>query len=131
MTAMYMYKGLYMNWTNLCSCALIKDHKMRQIINDPTILKNNEFGIIFLKTNYFALFFKNLRLSLRPPPPPPPRPRPRPRPRPPPPPVTSADNMQFLILHRHKVKFLITIKLTHQPHRSNRRIWLSTSLCTI
>ena len=37
-----------MSLTNLCSCALIKDHKMRQIINDllPNILKNYEFGII-------------------------------------------------------------------------------------
>ena len=50
-----------MSLTNLCSCALMKDHKMRQII----ILKNYEFGIIFLKKKYFDLFiFKNLRSRL-------------------------------------------------------------------
>ena len=48
-----------MSLTNICSCALIKDHKMRQIIYDlyPTILKNYEFGIIIWKNKYFDLFF--------------------------------------------------------------------------
>ena len=53
-----------MSLTNLCSCALIKDHKMRQIINDLSLLffKSYEFGIIFLRTNILIYVFKNLRL---------------------------------------------------------------------
>ena len=52
-----------MTLTNLCSCALMKDHKIRQIIH--------ECGIIFFKNKYFDLFFfKNLRLYPSSPPPP-------------------------------------------------------------
>ena len=37
----------------------MKDHKMRQIINDLYLLfKNYEFGIIFLEKNYFDLFLR-------------------------------------------------------------------------
>ena len=48
-----------MSLTIICSCVLIKDHKMRQIINDllPTILKNYEFDIICLKKKYLYLYF--------------------------------------------------------------------------
>ena len=61
-----------MSFTNLYLCALIKDHKMRQIMNNLYLL-----FLIFLKLalfcfkkKYFDLFFlKNLRLY--PPPPPP------------------------------------------------------------
>ena len=58
-----------MSLTNLCSCALIKDHKMSRSL--PTILNNYEFGLILLKNKYFDLFlFKNLILYPLPPPPP-------------------------------------------------------------
>ena len=46
-----------MSWTNLCSCALMKDHKMRQIINDPTILNNYEFGKKNLRQTILLNFF--------------------------------------------------------------------------
>ena len=45
-----------MSLTNLCSCGLIKDHKMRQIIND--------FYILFLKFMNLESFFKNKYFDL-------------------------------------------------------------------
>ena len=49
----------------------MKDHKMRQIINEFYLLKNYEFGIIFLKKKYFDLLFF-LEFEIVPPLPPPP-----------------------------------------------------------
>ena len=61
-----------MSLTNLCSCALTKDHKMRQVINNryllESILKNYEFGIIVLRKNILINFCKNL-YPFSPPPP--------------------------------------------------------------
>ena len=53
-----------MSLTNLCSCTLMKDHKMRQIINDIYLLflRIMTLASLFFKNNYFDLFFKNLRL---------------------------------------------------------------------
>ena len=49
-----------MSLINVCSCALIKDHKMRQIINDLYLLF---LRIMNFKKKYFDLFFfQELRL---------------------------------------------------------------------
>ena len=60
-----------MSLTNLCSCALMKDHIMRQVINNRylTILRIMNLASFF-KNKYFDLFFlKNLSLYPFPPPP--------------------------------------------------------------
>ena len=53
-----------MSLTNLCTCALIKDHKMRQIINELYLLflRIMNLAYIFLRKNILIYFFKNLRL---------------------------------------------------------------------
>ena len=69
MTAWRMKKSMHVR-----TCALIKDHTMRQIINNLYLLflKIINLAYIFLRTNILINFFKNLRLyPLFPPPPPP------------------------------------------------------------
>ena len=54
-----------MSLTNLCSCALMKDHKMGQIINDLYLLflRIMNLASFFLRTIFRTIIFKNLRLS--------------------------------------------------------------------
>ena len=63
--------GINMSLTNLCSYALMKDHTMRQIINDIYLLFLRIMNLVsfFLRTKILIYFCKKLRLY--PPPPPP------------------------------------------------------------
>ena len=63
-----------MSLTNICSCALIKDHKMRQIINDLYLLflRIMNLAYIFLRTNILIYFLRIWDCTPSPPPPPPP-----------------------------------------------------------
>ena len=55
--------------TNLCSCALIKDHQMKQIINNIYLLSIRIMNLALRKNICTLFFFKNLRLyPLSPPP---------------------------------------------------------------
>ena len=65
-----------MSLTNLCSCALIKDHKMRQIINDLYLLflRIMNLASFSLRTNILIYLFKIWDCTPSLPPPPPPAP---------------------------------------------------------
>ena len=58
-----------MSLTNLCSCILMKDQKMRQIINDIYLLFLRIMNLtsFILRKIIFIIFFKNLRLYPSPP----------------------------------------------------------------
>ena len=63
-----------MSLTNLCSCALMKDNKMRQIINDLYLLflRIMNLASFFWRKNILIYFFKEFYIvpPLSPPPPP-------------------------------------------------------------
>ena len=60
-----------MSLTNLCSCALIKDHKIRQIINDLCLLFLRIMNLASFSLRYNILIYFFVRIYIAPLPPPP------------------------------------------------------------
>ena len=59
-----------MSLTNLCSCALIKYHKMRQIINDLYLLFLRIMNLAFLRKIFWYIFLRIWDCTPSSPPPP-------------------------------------------------------------